>query len=106
MLPLPASGSNDWANAGDAMPAAATVAMTASVENLVMVFLLIAEQTRTRRLVFRRPGDRLQSATIPSRFCEKLRKEDNICHEQIVRRALFADQRQAGYIAANSGPLR
>jgi hypothetical protein len=37
-LPLPASGSNDWANAGDAMPAAAIAAIRAILEMVIMVF--------------------------------------------------------------------
>src|SRR5580704_12790892 len=56
---LPASGSNDWANAGDAMPATAIAAIRAILEMVDIVFFLVTKGTRTQCPVSRCRGDRI-----------------------------------------------
>jgi hypothetical protein len=58
-LPLPASGSNDWANAGGAMPAVAIAAIRAILEIVITVFLLATKRARTQCPVSRCRGDRI-----------------------------------------------
>jgi hypothetical protein len=50
---------SDWANAGDAMPAAAIAVIRANFEMIIMVFLLVTKQTRIQCPVSRCLGDRV-----------------------------------------------